>query len=348
MTEAVQAEVQAVTQGLGLLDATAGGVLLVRGAQAGAFLNGLLTSNVAVLPVGGLQPALLCDTKGRLLQTLDVARTKEAEYLLLPVPGSLEALAAHLEFHHIREDVALGRVELARLELWGPLAQDVLHHLGLPLATVAGQWQNGPLVVLADPLQALARRVVLVAPGQAPALREALLAANPAVIQIGAEALAEALLWASVPSFPQQVHPGMLPAEAALYTHLAFQKGCYVGQEIHARMHYRGHPNHKLCRLDLPAAAATGLALEAPLFQNGQQVGQVVALARWPRQGRLAAMAWLRYTVFQAAAPVSLSADGPPQGNISPLATDLGGKASPSPLTPHPLGAEGPQAPHKG
>jgi len=47
----------------------------------------------------------------------------------------------------------------------------------------------------------------------------------------------------------------VLPAEAGLdETHISFTKGCYPGQEPVARLHYRGHPNRRLRRLEVAAA----------------------------------------------------------------------------------------------
>jgi tRNA-modifying protein YgfZ len=76
-----------------------------------------------------------------------------------------------------------------------------------------------------------------------------------------------------------------LPAEAGIVERaVSFTKGCYVGQEPVARMHYKGHPNRHLRGLRLAGAAAPGAALEA----SGKEVGRVTSAALSPALGPIA------------------------------------------------------------
>jgi folate-binding Fe-S cluster repair protein YgfZ len=56
--------------------------------------------------------------------------------------------------------------------------------------------------------------------------------------------------------------------------HISFNKGCYTGQEVVARLHYRGKPKRRMYRATLPEAAAAG----TPLYcaDSSQSVGNVV------------------------------------------------------------------------
>jgi len=51
------------------------------------------------------------------------------------------------------------------------------------------------------------------------------------------------------PWFGADVTEDNFPAESSLESHVSYEKGCYLGQETIARMHYRGHPNWKLVGL---------------------------------------------------------------------------------------------------
>ena len=158
----------------------------------------------------------------------------------------------------------------------------------------------------------------------APALAEALLADNHAARLVGMEAYDEARLWAGVPRFAVDYTQDHLPAEAALYDHISFNKGCYVGQEIHARMHYRGHPNRKLACVDFPAAEAERLAVGDELFLEGKAVGSLTSLSRLERGGLRRGIAMLRYQDLQQWPSLAAGADGAARAATRPLASDLG------------------------
>jgi folate-binding protein YgfZ len=72
---------------------------------------------------------------------------------------------------------------------------------------------------------------------------------------VDGEALERARIEAGVPAWGKEIDDSILPAEAGLdETHVSFTKGCYPGQEPVARLHYRGHPNRGLRRLEVEAA----------------------------------------------------------------------------------------------
>ena len=62
---------------------------------------------------------------------------------------------------------------------------------------------------------------------------------------------------------------------------VSFTKGCYVGQETIARLHYRGRPNRRLCSLKLSGEAELG----SPLSTAEREVGTLTSLALSPQDG---------------------------------------------------------------
>lgn len=63
------------------------------------------------------------------------------------------------------------------------------------------------------------------------------------------------------------------PQEARLELALHFDKGCYLGQEIVARLQYRGHVNKKLVGLKLNQSAARGESL----IENDKVSGSITS-----------------------------------------------------------------------
>jgi folate-binding protein YgfZ len=317
-------EVEAIERGLGVLDLEACGVLLVRGPDAAAFLNGLLTSDVQRLPEGHAQAGLLCATKGQVRHAVRIAHLRAGQYLLVTEPGEREAVAGHLDGYLIREDAEIGQVPLVRLDLLGPQAEAGLRALGRSTAQPVGTWREAPLLAFSQPLGALPRALVLLPAALAADWSAALLAAVPAARLVGFEAFDEARIRAGVPRFGVDYGRDELPAEAALYDHIAFNKGCYVGQEVHARLHYRGHVNRKLCAVVLPAEDAQALAPGAELYAAGEAVGRLTSLARLPVAGERRGIAMVRYKVLEAGTPLAATPAGPATLRTAPLATDLG------------------------
>jgi folate-binding protein YgfZ len=321
------AEAAAVEQGAGLMDWSASGVIGVRGPDAAVFLNGVATNNVKALATGRGQENLLCATKGRILHAVLVVHTKPDEFLVLTEPGETEAVARHLETYHVREDLVMGVTSLARLDVLGARAPQLLERRGIappaPGHCAANPRDGAPLLMLHMPLGALPRFVLLAPPATALSLARALLE-DPSARLVGLSAWDEARIWARVPRFGPDFGPDHLPGEASVYTHMAFDKGCYVGQEIHARMHYRGHPNRKLVALSILESAAAALQVGAALYREGQVAGQITSLARLSRNGTRAAIAMVRYPLAEARLPLATAADGPETIVVSPLASDLG------------------------
>ena len=66
--------------------------------------------------------------------------------------------------------------------------------------------------------------------------------------------------------------PDTLPAEAAIVDRaISFTKGCYIGQETVARLHYKGKPNRHLRGLRLSAPVEAG----EPLLLDGKELGRI-------------------------------------------------------------------------
>jgi folate-binding protein YgfZ len=100
---------------------------------------------------------------------------------------------------------------------------------------------------------------------------------------------------AGIPAWGTEVDDRVLPAEAGLTdTHVSFTKGCYPGQEPVARLHYRGHPNRTLRRLDLEASKTP--LRDSELALEGKVVGRLTsAVSRG--DGTLAALGFVRTEV---------------------------------------------------
>jgi tRNA-modifying protein YgfZ len=100
------------------------------------------------------------------------------------------------------------------------------------------------------------------------------------------EAAAEVVrVEAGRPRYGIDLDDATIPEEAGLNARaVSFTKGCYVGQETVARLHYRGKPNRHLRGLRLSAPVASG----TPLVLGEREVGRLASSVVSPRHGPIA------------------------------------------------------------
>jgi folate-binding protein YgfZ len=134
---------------------------------------------------------------------------------------------------------------------------------------------------------------------------------------VSAEALEALRVEAAIPRYGADTDADIIPLEASLYNAIDWEKGCYVGQEIVARMHYRGHPNKLLVGLRFDGAPS--VALRAELFADGDEddgraKGFVTSVAHSPTVGAMIALAYARTALT---APGSRVRVDTPNGPVS-------------------------------
>jgi folate-binding protein YgfZ len=124
---------------------------------------------------------------------------------------------------------------------------------------------------------------VFAAAGDLPAVREALLAAG--AVEAGEDAAEVVRVERGRPRWGHELDDTVIPQEAGLNERaVSFTKGCYVGQETVARLHYRGRPNRHLRGLRLAEPVAPG----TPLAFGERAVGTVASAVVSPTFGPIA------------------------------------------------------------
>jgi folate-binding protein YgfZ len=106
----------------------------------------------------------------------------------------------------------------------------------------------------------------------------------------GRPALELARVAAGIPSVAGEAGEGVLPQEAGLEALVSYRKGCYLGQEIMARVEARGNLRRRLGVLRLEGEPSEGAR---DIRHEGRRVGRLGTLARHPGLG-LIALAVLR------------------------------------------------------
>jgi tRNA-modifying protein YgfZ len=258
----LDAQYRQLREECGLLDRSRRGKLLVSGPEATEYLQGQLTNDVEALEPGdGLYAALL-DRKGHLQGDMRVLRPGEAPDLWLDTePEAADAVRRHLGMYKVGREVEVADVtaERAILSLIGPRAVEIAGAAALPEnsceeTAIAGA---GGLAVGTP-----AGIDLIVETAERDRVRDALLVAGAVeVVPAAAEILR---IESGRPRFGAEMGTETMPAEAGIVEQaVSFTKGCYIGQETVARLHYKGKPNRHLrgLRLSAPAEPGQGLRL---------------------------------------------------------------------------------------
>jgi folate-binding protein YgfZ len=277
----LDAQYRQLREECGLLDRSGRGKLLVVGADAAEYLQGQLTNDVEALEPGEGQYAALLDRKGHMQADMRVLRpTTEARLWVDTEPEALAATRRHLEMYSIGREVSVTEVsdEQAILALIGPRSAEIAGTAPLPenaceTTTVAG-------------LECLAAGTnfgidLIVATAEAERLREALCGAG--AVEVSADAVEILRIESGVPRFGAEMGTETMPAEAGIVERaVSFTKGCYIGQETVARLHYKGRPNRHLRGLRLSDPVASGASLRLGEKEVGRLGGSVVSPALGP------------------------------------------------------------------
>lgn len=296
------AEHLAVRRGAGLADLSARGKLWLSGEDRQSFLHSLLSNDIQGLHPGqGTYAALLTD-KGKMLADLRVYHL--GDRLLLDLEPELTArMVEILNGYIIADDVLVedATEALALLSVHGPAARELLGKLltDLPSPELHRNTRNrisgqDVIAVRVDRTGEEGYDLYVPVSGAA-ALWEALIevGAPRGLCPVGEAALESLRIEAGLPRYGADMTEETIPIEAGLEARaISYTKGCYIGQEVIARLKARGHVNRHLVGLLLRGAAVPTPG--SPILAGERQVGMVTSSAYSPVLGCPIALGYVR------------------------------------------------------
>jgi tRNA-modifying protein YgfZ len=283
-------EYAALIDGCGVLDRSERGKLALSGAGAVEFLNGQVTNELTTLRPGSGCYAAFLTHKGKMLGDLRILALGESEDASLSeLLLDTERVALQALFDMIRRFKVGYEVELHKRTL----ERGLLSLIGSDAATIAGveelpEIEHAHAPVEIDRIAARAIRTdlgidLICNAADADALSAALRARGATAVS---EPAAECVrIERGRPRYGIDLDDSVIPQEAGLNERaVSFTKGCYVGQETVARLHYKGKPNRHLRGLRLSEPAVSG----EQLLLRERPVGHVSSAAVSPRLGPIA------------------------------------------------------------
>ena len=293
------AEYRAAREDAVLADRSELGRLEITGKDALDLLHRLTTNDIRSLGPGQGTAAVFLTSKGRIVDLVTLHRL-DVRLLCLTGPGRAAAVAGHIDRYTFREEVevedrsgsdgtlgifgarASGRVAA----LFGPEAAGrPLHH---PIA--AGIEGISVVMARASPLAGGGYHLIAEA-GDIPALRAAILRRAPGLVVAGPVCMEVLRIEAGHPATGRELTEEYNPWEARLDDAISLTKGCYVGQEVVARLNTYKKVSKLLVRIRVDGGLpAPGALLESA----GQPLGVLTSAARVPGQERVVALGYVR------------------------------------------------------
>jgi len=303
---------RAVRNGVGVTE-TPRGVVVLTGDDRVGFVDDAVSNRVPATDGTGCY-AVLLDPQGRVRTDMYVLNTDERLLVFTP-PGEATPLAEEWAGRTFVQDVDVRAAteEFTTVGVHGPAATEkiasVLHGAGAPeapLSFVRGELGGaGVSVVAGEGLAGEDGYEVVCAAGDAEPVFDTLLTRGLNATPFGTATWESLTLEAGTPLFETELD-GRVPNQVGLRVALDFEKGCYVGQEVVARVENLGAPSKRLVGLVPEAVPEAGAAV----LSGDATVGEVTRAARAPSLDAPAALAVLDDDAATGDDALSVRVDG--------------------------------------
>ncbi|MGB1870771.1 MAG: YgfZ/GcvT domain-containing protein [Candidatus Puniceispirillaceae bacterium] len=246
------------------------GFIMVSGTESIDFLQSILTANVATIAVGSCRPAALLTPQGRILIDMMLYRLSDQDICLQTDQERAGDLLARLRRYRLRRPVTLEQNLDMHLTLWWGYEGTVK--------------PDDDSIFLDTRHADLGCRIISTSADVPSALN----GAKPASYEDWqARRIGQAIPEGAIDLSPERAL--MLEAGLDKLAAVDFEKGCYIGQEVTARTHYRGLVKRRLlplCCEGPPPAVGSEIIWQGKVIGTSKtaatcpdHVGHSVALA---------------------------------------------------------------------
>ena len=291
-------EQRAVRSTAGIVDWSPHGKVRVSGPEALPFLDNLLTNDLEPLRDGRGAYAALLEHHGHVVGDLAVYRVGD-EFLLETDAEAAEPVLASLQKLLVADDATIADAtsDYALLGLFGPTSGEIVRKLAG--TTPPGNPYDHGTARVADAGVRIARSPyfggdgfevwVPSGPGALAVWREIVRAG---AIPFGHDAAESLRIETGRPKPRVDMDEHVLALEARLEPAISMTKGCYLGQEVVARIVHQGHVNRILVGLEVEGAQPPPPG--APVAIGGAAVGKVTSAARSEALGKIVALGYVQ------------------------------------------------------
>ena len=298
-------------KGAGLIDLSSRGRFKVGGSEAVQFLNGLITNDMKTLAEGAWMPAAFPNVQGRLIANVRVARLKPLElenpnYLIDTEAATRESVLKTLQRFTLAGDFRVTDItdETRQFAVQGNEANDLVHSvLGDAVTSLPEQgattnsWKGMEVTALRDTHMGAKGFDLIIPEVGARDLWQSLVDAGATPVR---EDVLETLrIEAGIPRYGVDMDETNVVTETNLDDVVSYTKGCYIGQEIIARIKYRGHVAKKLTGLSFADKVEVASGDEIKSVDD-KDIGRITSATYSPQLKRTIALGYVKYDYLAA------------------------------------------------
>ena len=288
------------------------------GLERAAFLHSMTTNHVNGLGLWGTQHNTSCDISGHLIGLMRLINADDCIFADLPI-DCVEAVLENLDAHLIMEDVQIRRSDdLNLISVQGVLSTTIVERVigagccPQPETAMPAGFQGERLILAAESHTGEPGIDILAPMSIVGLLWEDLtaVARDLGGGPVGLDALNRLRVEAGIPWWKDDIDESILMLEAGLDDAIHYGKGCYLGQETLARIHFRGHTNRRLAGLDLGDGPLPDR--RTCLISDGRDAGWIASAVSSPTLNRNISLGFVRSQYLNAGTVLTLADSGLP------------------------------------
>lgn len=313
-------EYESVRKNIGIIDLSSRGKVRLSGKHHLKFLQGMLSNDVMKLEEGKGIYATILTVKGRMISDMRVYKDKDSIFLDLE-PGLNEKVSELLTKFRLsyKADIEDLTESLGLVSIQGPNSKKLLEKLldeevfeMKEHDFIKKDFKGSELTIMYVNRTGEEGYDLYIENQELQHLWEELMERGEElnIKPVGYDTLNTLRIEAGIPSYNVDMDENNIPIEAGLWSALDFEKGCYVGQEVVARIKWRGHVNWHLVGFKCDGDKVPDLGDE--VFNGEKKVGRITSSTFSPELNQPVCLGYIRRELKDPGAKVSIKS---PQGS---------------------------------
>ncbi len=296
MQSETQEEINQARKNCGYFFMDGWSVLTAIGKETFSFLQTQTTNDTLQLEVGQGQASAVTDRQARLIANFSVHRIAENEAWLLS--ENSKTLYDHLESYHFREDITFEKLDQSLLALQGPKSILVLEKIFTtlpekPNEIVRQDVEGQSVTLIKKSLTGEEGYILCISPEGKDEFLKKLTSPEIQPAKIGEQAREILRIEAGIPIFGIDMDgKNILPETGLEHSSVSYNKGCYIGQEVIARIKTYGAPNFALMGITIEGPISP--PMNGAILLGDKKIGIVKSSVRSATLEKIIALAYLQ------------------------------------------------------
>ena len=298
----VEDEVLAAVGSVSLADRSFYGRIRVTGADRIDLLHRISTNDLTKLAPGNALPTIFTNDKGRLVDYVWVIALDQ-ELILVSSPGREQALLSWIDKYTIMEDVHVESISesTTMLSLFGPKAFTTAVEQNVIPSDYTVRHAQGAVSFFTDDFRTSCVTVIVPMDQGASVWTHLLKVARP----MGVEAFETFRISRGIPLAEHEISDRFNPYDVSLTHAISYTKGCYIGQEVIARLDTYQKAKKTLAGIRLPHYPE-GIGKYAEIQYGSEEAGVLTSVSHHAIRGSYVGAAVIKRDIVNPGAEVSV------------------------------------------